>query len=74
MAQTGRRSIATHILAVKIALAATHFHSFGVARQGAWITWVNKAALLCFIPLILNMMSECPFAYLHADVKGNSHE
>jgi hypothetical protein len=26
---------------VKIALAA-HFHGFGVARQGPWITWVNK--------------------------------
>jgi hypothetical protein len=27
---------------VKIALAAAHFHSFGVARQGPWNTWVNK--------------------------------
>jgi hypothetical protein len=27
---------------VKIALAAAHFHGFGVARQGLWITWVNK--------------------------------
>jgi hypothetical protein len=42
MGQTGRRSIATHILAVKIALAAAHFHDFGVARQGPWNTWVNK--------------------------------
>jgi hypothetical protein len=42
MGQTGRRSIATHILAVKIALAAADFHSFGVARQGPWITSVNK--------------------------------
>jgi hypothetical protein len=41
MGQTGRRSIATHILAVKIALAAAHFHDFGVARQGPWNTWVN---------------------------------
>jgi hypothetical protein len=38
MGQTGRRSIATHILAVKIDSAATHFHGFGVARQGPWIT------------------------------------
>src|ERR671911_1441017 len=44
MGQTGRRSIATHILAVKIALAAAHFHGFGVARQGPWITWVNSSA------------------------------
>src|SRR5215213_4955133 len=43
MGQTGRRSIATHILAVKIALAAAHFHGFGVARQGPWVTWVNKS-------------------------------
>jgi hypothetical protein len=42
MGQTGRRSIATHILAVKIALAAAHFHGFGVARQGPWVTWVNR--------------------------------
>src|ERR671920_2391099 len=42
MGQTGRRSIATHILAVKIALGRLHFHGFGVARQGPWITWVNK--------------------------------
>jgi hypothetical protein len=34
MGQTGRRSSATHILAEKIALAAAHFHGFGVARQG----------------------------------------
>ena len=27
---------------VKIALAAAHFHSVGVARQGPWSTWVNK--------------------------------
>src|SRR5215208_3401587 len=26
---------------VKIALAAAHFHGFGVARQGPWLTWVN---------------------------------
>src|SRR5918994_4453469 len=50
MGQTGRRSIATHILAVKIVSAAAHFHGFGVARQGPWNTWVNKAseAALCF--------------------------
>src|SRR5215203_2130320 len=42
MGQTGRRSIATHILAVKIALATTHFHGFGVAHQGPWNTSVNK--------------------------------
>src|SRR5215211_2027523 len=42
MGQTGRRSIATHILAVKIVSAVALFHSFGVARQGPWITWVNK--------------------------------
>jgi hypothetical protein len=43
MGQTGRRSIATHILAVKIALvAAAHFDGFGVARQGPWITRVKK--------------------------------
>jgi hypothetical protein len=42
MGQTGRRSIATHILAVKIALAATHFHGVGVALAGPWNTWVNK--------------------------------
>jgi hypothetical protein len=38
MGQTGRRSIATHILAVKIALAAAHFHSVGVALAGPWDT------------------------------------
>jgi hypothetical protein len=27
---------------VKIAMAAAHFHGFGVARQGPWNTWVNK--------------------------------
>jgi hypothetical protein len=27
---------------VKIALAAAHFHGFGVARQGPWVTSVNK--------------------------------
>ena len=27
---------------VKIALAVALFHSFGVARQGPWITWVNS--------------------------------
>jgi hypothetical protein len=42
MGQTGRRSIATHILAVKIALAAAYFHGFGVARLGPWVTSVNK--------------------------------
>src|SRR5215204_4335245 len=46
MGQTGQRSIATYILAVKIALAAAHFHGFGVARQGPWITSVNKAVPL----------------------------
>src|SRR5918994_5520288 len=29
---------------VKIALGRLHFHGFGVARQGPWITWVNTAA------------------------------
>jgi hypothetical protein len=29
---------------VKIALAAAHFHGFGVARQGPWVTSVNKAS------------------------------
>ena len=43
MGQTGQRSIATHILAVKIALGRLHFHGFGVARQGPWVTWVNKS-------------------------------
>src|SRR5215204_3603165 len=43
MGQTGRRSLATHILAVKIALGRLHFHGFGVARQGSWVTSVNKA-------------------------------
>jgi hypothetical protein len=35
---------------VKIALGRLHFHGFGVARQGPWITWVNKqnAFLLCY--------------------------
>jgi hypothetical protein len=42
MGQTGRRSIATHILAVKIALTAVHFHGFGVAWQWPWNTWVHK--------------------------------
>jgi hypothetical protein len=42
MGQTGRRSLATHILAVKIAWRAAHFHGFGVARQGPWNTWVNR--------------------------------
>ena len=44
MGQTGRRSIATYILAVKIALAVAHFHGFGVGRARAMVTsWVNKA-------------------------------
>jgi hypothetical protein len=47
MGQTGRRSIATHILAVKIALTVAHFHGFGVARQGPWITWVNRLYRRC---------------------------
>jgi hypothetical protein len=42
MGQTGRRSIATHILAVKIGLATVHFHGFGVALAGSWNTWVNN--------------------------------
>jgi hypothetical protein len=42
MGQTGLGSIATHILAVKIVSGAAHFHGFGVARQGPWVTWVNK--------------------------------
>jgi hypothetical protein len=25
-----------------------HFHGFGVARQGPWITWVNKARYYAF--------------------------
>ena len=36
------RSIATHILAVKIALAAAYFHGFGVARLGPWVTSENS--------------------------------
>jgi len=28
---------------VKIVSAAAHFHGIGVARQGPWLTWVNKA-------------------------------
>jgi hypothetical protein len=28
---------------VKIDSAAAHFHGFGVARQGPWVTWVNNA-------------------------------
>jgi hypothetical protein len=27
---------------VKIGLATVDFHGFGVARQGPWITWVNR--------------------------------
>ena len=27
---------------VKIVSAVALFHSFGVARQGPWVTWVNK--------------------------------
>src|SRR5215218_6956892 len=27
---------------VKIGLAEAHLHGFGVARQGPWITWVNR--------------------------------
>ena len=27
---------------VKTVSAAAHFPGFGVARQGPWITWVNK--------------------------------
>jgi hypothetical protein len=27
---------------VKIALGRLHFHGLGVARQGPWVTWVNK--------------------------------
>jgi hypothetical protein len=27
---------------VKIASATAHFHGFGVAQQGPWVTWVNK--------------------------------
>jgi hypothetical protein len=41
MGQTGRRSLATHILAAKIALAAAHFHDFGVARPRPLTTWVD---------------------------------
>src|SRR5918995_4715487 len=53
MGQTGRRSIATYILAVKIALGRLHFHSFGVARQGPRVTRVNrgkKKGRGCFKP------------------------
>src|SRR5215216_2693577 len=56
MGQTGRRSIATHILAVKIALAAAHFHGIGVAHAGPWNTSVNRGleGLECssYAPLI----------------------
>src|SRR5215203_1826842 len=45
MGQTGRRSIATYILAVKIASGRLHFHGFGVARQGPWVTSVNYARI-----------------------------
>jgi hypothetical protein len=51
MGQTGRRSIATHILAVKIVSAAAHFHGFGVARQGPWITRVNRGPCAHLRPL-----------------------
>jgi hypothetical protein len=36
-----------HILGtgVKIDSAAAHFHGFGVARQGPWITSVNKGEI-----------------------------
>jgi hypothetical protein len=30
---------------VKIAFAAAHVHGFGVARQGPWVTSVNKLPL-----------------------------
>ena len=37
---------------MKIASAAARFHGFGVARQGPWITWVNRLwALLRTSPL-----------------------
>jgi hypothetical protein len=29
-------------IGVKLALAAAHFHGFGVARQGPWNTSANK--------------------------------
>jgi hypothetical protein len=32
---------------MKIAFAATHFHGFGVAPQGPWITWMNKGSSAC---------------------------
>ena len=39
-------------------LVAPHFHSFGVARQGPWSTWVNKRkkgrSLLTFSTLFLS--------------------
>src|ERR671912_2197488 len=35
---------------VKIAPAAAHFHGFGVARQGPWITWVNKRSRRVTLP------------------------
>src|SRR5215217_3840914 len=45
MGQTGRRSIATHILAVKIALAAAHFHSAGAALTGLWDSVEKRTGL-----------------------------
>ena len=30
---------------VKLAPAAAHFHGFGVARQGPWVTWVNSESV-----------------------------
>jgi hypothetical protein len=27
---------------VKIVFAVAHFHGFGVARLGPWVTWVNR--------------------------------
>jgi hypothetical protein len=49
MGQTGRRSIATHILAVKIVSAVAIFHGFGVALAGPWNTiekWLSARSAL----------------------------
>jgi hypothetical protein len=38
----GLRRISLPRTGVKIVSAVALFHSFGVARQGPWVTWVNK--------------------------------
>src|SRR5215204_1335938 len=42
----GYRLRRIHLLGtgMKVVWAAAHFHGFGVARQGPWITWVNEDA------------------------------